>query len=146
MASNICARLRAGLATGSVEETQALAGELAAVLPPDTVIALHGTLGVGKTTFVQGLARGFGITEPVTSPTFNLFTLHRGDTRLLAHLDAYRLEQGAQIESLMLEDFLVSPWCLAVEWPENIAAWLPPAAWHFDLGISADGRHTVRQR
>lgn len=144
MDTSICARLCAGVTTASAGETQALARELADVLPPDTVLALHGTLGVGKTTFVQGLAQGFGVTEPVTSPTFNLLSLHRGGRRLLAHLDAYRLDDGAQMESLMLDDFLVSPWCLAVEWPEKIAAWLPAEAWLLDLGITADGRHTVR--
>ncbi len=143
---SICDRLRRGVTTASAGETQALARELAAVLPPDIVLALHGTLGVGKTTFVQGLAQGFGVTEPVTSPTFNLLSLHRGGVRLLAHLDAYRLDDGAQVESLMIDDFLVSPWCLAVEWPEKIAAWVPADAWHLDLGIAADGRHTLRRR
>ena len=143
---SICDRLRRGVTTASAGETQALARELAAVLPPDIVLALHGTLGVGKTTFVQGLAQGFGVTEPVTSPTFNLLSLHRGGVRPLAHLDAYRLDDGAQVESLMIDDFLVSPWCLAVEWPEKIAAWVPADAWHLDLGIAADGRHTLRRR
>src|SRR5471030_2461437 len=142
----ILEKLRAGVVTASADETRELACELAGVLPADTVLALHGTLGVGKTTFTQGLAQGLGVTEAVTSPTFNLFTLHRGGARLLAHLDAYRLDGARQMEALMLEDFLVSPWCLAVEWPENIAAWLPADAWHLDLGITADGRHTVRLR
>jgi tRNA threonylcarbamoyladenosine biosynthesis protein TsaE len=143
---SICDRLRRGIATATAGETQALARELATALPPDTVLALHGTLGVGKTTFVQGLAAGFGVTAPVTSPTFNLLSLHRGGTRLLAHLDAYRLDGSAQMESLMLEDFLVSPWCLAVEWPEKISTWLPANAWQLDLDIAADGCHTVRLR
>jgi tRNA threonylcarbamoyladenosine biosynthesis protein TsaE len=149
---SICDRLRSGVTTSSAEATRALAQELAAALPPDTVLALHGTLGVGKTTFVQGLAEGLGVTEPVSSPTFNLLTLHRAGAGrggfLLAHLDAYRLDGDgvAAAESLMLDDFLVSPWCLAVEWPEKVAAWLPPSAWHLDLGIAPDGRHTVRLR
>lgn len=143
---SIFAKLRAGVTTSSAEETHALARELAAALPPDTTLALHGDLGVGKTTFVQGLARGLGITEPVTSPTFNIFTLHRGGGRTLVHLDAYRLENEHQIDALMLEDFLVSPWCLAVEWPSKIAAWIPKDALHLDLGITPDQRHTVRLR
>ncbi|HOY55796.1 MAG TPA: tRNA (adenosine(37)-N6)-threonylcarbamoyltransferase complex ATPase subunit type 1 TsaE, partial [Opitutaceae bacterium] len=57
---SICARLRAGIVTASPAETRAIAHELAAALPPDIVLALHGDLGVGKTTFVQGLAAGFG--------------------------------------------------------------------------------------
>src|SRR4051812_14683212 len=95
-------KLHAGVTTSSAEETQAVAAEFAAALPPDTVLALHGDLGVGKTTFVQGLARAFGITGHVTSPTFTIFTIHRGPVRTLVHLDAYRLERAAQLDSLML--------------------------------------------
>ncbi len=149
MATNIYDKLRAGVVTSSAAETQTLAGELAAALPADIVLALHGNLGVGKTTFVQGLARGFGLTEPITSPTFTIFTLHRGkgpSARTLIHLDAYRLEHANQLDDLMLEDFLTPPYCLAVEWPENVAAWLPPQTLHFELGIMPDERHTLRLR
>ncbi len=145
MASNICAELRAGVTTAHADATRDLAAALAAVLPDDTVLALHGDLGVGKTTFVQGLARGLGIQDPVTSPTFNLYTLHEGPRRLL-HLDAYRLEHEEQVEALMLEDFLISPWIAAIEWPERIAGWLPVGTWHIDLGITDGERHTVRLR
>ncbi|MEO6874137.1 MAG: tRNA (adenosine(37)-N6)-threonylcarbamoyltransferase complex ATPase subunit type 1 TsaE [Opitutaceae bacterium] len=162
MATNIFDKLCAGVTTASASETQAFAAELAAALPPDTTLALHGNLGVGKTTFVQGLARGLGITEPVTSPTFNIYTVHHASGRhdaaapgrhrldeggrTLVHLDAYRLDHPRQVEDLLLEDFLVSPWCLAIEWPEKISGWLPPDAWHLDLGIAADERHTLRLR
>jgi tRNA threonylcarbamoyladenosine biosynthesis protein TsaE len=142
---SICAKLRAGITTASAAETQALAAELAGALPPDTTLALHGDLGVGKTTFVQGLARGFGVTEPVTSPTFSIYTVYHG-TRHLVHLDAYRIESPREMDNLLIEEFLVSPWCLAVEWPEKVAAWLPPGALHLDLGITADQRHTLRLR
>lgn len=138
-------KLRAGVTTASAAETQTLAVEFAAALPPDTTLALHGNLGVGKTTFVQGLARGFGVTDAVTSPTFTIFTLHRG-TRTLVHLDAYRLERADQLDTLMLEDFLTTPYCLAVEWPEHVAAWLPSSTLHLDLGIAPDERHTLRLR
>lgn len=156
MATSIYDELRAGVTTASAAETQALAAEFAAVLPADTTLALHGDLGVGKTTFVQGLGRGFGVTDAVTSPTFTIFTLHRalrslgeggrGPHLTLVHLDAYRLTGAAQLDALMLEDFLVSPYCLAVEWPENIAAWLPPDTLHVELGIAPDERHTIRLR
>lgn len=139
-------QLRAGVVTASAAETQALAAELARALPADRTLALHGNLGVGKTTFVQGLARGFDIAEPVTSPTFNIYTVHRGRSVTLLHLDAYRLESARQIENLLLEDFLISPWCLAVEWPERLADWIPADALHLELGITADERHTLRLR
>lgn len=145
MATSIFDKLRAGLTTRSAGDTRKAAEALAAALPPDTTLALHGDLGVGKTTFVQGLAHGFGIQGSVTSPTFNIFTVHRGPTNLI-HLDAYRLENSRQIEDLLLEDFLVTPWCLAVEWPEKIADWLPHDTVHVDLGIAADQHHTIRLR
>lgn len=139
-------QLRAGVTTASAAETQTLAAAFAAALPPDSTLALHGDLGVGKTTFVQGLARAFGINEPVTSPTFTIFTVHRGPHRHLIHLDAYRLERAAQLDALMLEDFLTPPYCLAVEWPDHVAAWLPPTTLHLELGIAPDERHTLRLR
>jgi tRNA threonylcarbamoyladenosine biosynthesis protein TsaE len=138
-------KLRAGITTSSADETRLLAAEFASALPPDTTLALHGNLGAGKTTFVQGLARGLRVADAVTSPTFNIFTVHRGATNLV-HLDAYRVQSAREIEDLLLEDFLVSPWCLAVEWPEKIADWLPPNTLHLELGIAADERHTLRLR
>ena len=114
------------------------------MLPRDAAVALHGDLGVGKTTFAQGLAHGLGINASVASPTFTIFNIHRGPAATLIHLDAYRLENDRQMESLMLEDFLVSPYVLAIEWPEKIAAWIPKNAWHFTLGIADGQRHFVR--
>ena len=143
---SIFVKLRAGVTTSSAEQSHALAEEFARALPPDTTLALHGDLGVGKTTFVQGLARGLGVTDPVTSPTFNIFTLYKCPACTLVHMDAYRLENDRQLDALMLEDFLVSPWILAIEWPEKIAAWIPANALHLDLGITPEQRHTIRLR
>lgn len=139
---NIFDELRAGVTTGSAEATREIGARLAAGLPPDAALALHGDLGVGKTTLVQGLARGLGVAGAVTSPTFNILHLYRG-TRTLVHLDAYRLDHPRQVAELMLDDFLVSPYCLAVEWPDMIAAWLPADTLHLVLGIEAPGRHRL---
>ncbi len=144
MATTISDRLRAGALTATAEETRALAAAWAAELPADATVALHGDLGAGKTTWVQGLALGLGIDEPVTSPTFTIYTIHKGPQRMLAHLDAYRLGSVEEAEDLLLHEFMVSPWCLAVEWPEKLPGWLPDDAWHLDLGIEADGRHSIR--
>jgi len=145
---NVLDRLRRGVATRGAGETRALAEELARQLPADAALALHGDMGVGKTTFVQGLARGLGVRGPVTSPTFAIYSVYRGDSRMLLHLDAYRLDDERAIESLLVDDFLVSPWCLAVEWPEKVAPWLPPGTLHLALSIDpgAGHRHRVRLR
>ncbi len=137
-------KLRQGITTDSAEQTRALGAQLAQVLPPDTMLALHGTLGVGKTTFVQGLAKGFGIARQVTSPTYTFYLIHVGTTRQLIHLDAYRLNSPQEVEGLLLEEYLRSPWCLAVEWPEKLGAWLSENAWHLHLAITPDGRHQLR--
>src|SRR5450756_324708 len=114
----ILEQLRQGVTTDTAEQTRALASELAKALPSEVTLALHGDMGVGKTTFVQGLAHGLGVTGRVTSPTFAIFSVHQGSTRSLIHLDAYRLENEQQIEALLIQDFLTGQFCLAVEWPE----------------------------
>jgi len=141
---SIIERLHAGVLTRAATETESLAREFAKEVPTDHVLALHGDLGVGKTTFIRGLAHAWDIAEPVTSPTFNLYFIYRG-CRQLIHLDAYRLETGGDLDALMIEDFLQSPWCLAVEWPERIAGSLPPEAWHLSFSIEPGGdAHHVR--
>jgi len=139
----ILERLKQGITTGSAEQTRSLAAELAAALPPDTTLALHGDMGVGKTTFVQGLAHGLGVHEHVTSPTFAIYSVYQGAKKKLIHLDAYRLEKEAQIESLLLDEFLVSPYVLAVEWPEKTGTWLPKDAWHLTLSIVDGDKHRL---
>lgn len=146
MDSSIFTELRAGPATSSAEETQALAARFAAALPSGSVLALHGDLGAGKTTFTQGFARGLGIRESVTSPTFAILALHRGGGKTLVHVDAYRLDGGRALEDLMIDDFLVAPWWAVVEWPEKVADWLPSGTLHLDLGHTADRRHSIRLR
>ena len=136
-------KLIAGICSRSAAETELLAAKVGAILPVDTVFALHGDLGAGKTTFVRGLARAWGIQEAVTSPSFNLYTIYKGDRQLI-HLDAYRLGSGADLDALMIEDFLQPPWCFAVEWPERIPDALPEDAWHLYLTINEDQSHQIR--
>ncbi len=136
-------KLIAGICSRSAAETEELAARIGAILPVDTVLALHGNLGAGKTTFVRGLARAWGIQESITSPTFNLYTIYKGDRQLI-HLDAHRLDSGADLDALMIEDFLQPPWCFAVEWPERIPDALPQDAWRLFLTINEDQSHQIR--
>lgn len=136
-------KLIAGICSRSAAETELLAAKIGAILPVDSVLALHGDLGAGKTTFVRGLARAWGIQEAVTSPSFNLYTIYKGDRQLI-HLDAYRLGSAADLDALMIEDFLQPPWCFAVEWPERIPDALPQDAWHLYLTINEDQSHQIR--
>jgi tRNA threonylcarbamoyladenosine biosynthesis protein TsaE len=142
---NILAELRAGVVSHAPAETEALAMALAGVLPVDSVLALHGDLGAGKTTFVRGLAAGWDIRSPITSPTYSIYNVHQG-RRQLIHMDAYRLTAASEVADLLLEDFLVSPWCIAVEWPERVASWLQDFhCLHLRLAIdAATGAHNLR--
>ncbi|MFU8848108.1 MAG: tRNA (adenosine(37)-N6)-threonylcarbamoyltransferase complex ATPase subunit type 1 TsaE [Opitutales bacterium] len=140
---NLIDQLHQGIETSSPEATEALAAQLAAQIPEDCVLALHGDLGAGKTTFIRGLARAWEISEPVTSPTFNLFSIYAG-RRQLIHLDAYRLASADDLDALMIEDFMRSPWCFAIEWPERIPEAIPENAWHLHLDISSEGKHSIR--
>jgi len=65
-------------------------------------------------------------------------------TLTLVHMDAYRLERGAQVEELLLDEFLLSPWVLAIEWPEKIADWMPANALQLTLSIVEGDKHHVR--
>lgn len=140
---NIFSELRQGCLTTTLEEMQELAGRFAGELPVNATVALYGELGVGKTSFVRGMARTWGITEPVTSPTYTIFSLYTGH-RQLVHVDAYRLSSARQMVPLMIEDFLREPWCLAVEWAGHVEAWLPAPVWRLHLEIIGDRQHRVR--
>lgn len=139
----ILKKLKRGILAYTEAETQAVARALARVIPPDQVLVLHGNIGVGKTTFVRGLARAWGITQPIKSPTFTFFTFYRG-TRMLVHFDAFRIEKEEQVEGLMIEEWLESPWCLAVEWPERLGDRLPDTTWHVYLEIVSARCHRIR--
>lgn len=110
----------------SPEQTRRLGMRLGALLQSGDILCLSGGLGAGKTTFVQGLAAGWGSSDRVTSPTFVLVNLYnRSDGARLYHLDAYRLSGPAEAIDLDLEAMLVhGP--LAIEWAEHIQEALPP--------------------
>ncbi|HEY5551791.1 MAG TPA: tRNA (adenosine(37)-N6)-threonylcarbamoyltransferase complex ATPase subunit type 1 TsaE [Opitutaceae bacterium] len=135
--------LESGVTTRSPEETRALGERLAGELAHESVIALEGDLGVGKTTLVQGIARGLGIKRHVTSPTFTLYSVYHG-SRTLVHLDAYRLAGSAGAEELLIEDFLRPPYCLVVEWPSRISSWMPRHSRTLALEIIEPGVHRIR--
>jgi tRNA threonylcarbamoyladenosine biosynthesis protein TsaE len=110
--------------TTSVEQTRDLGAALADVLRGGDVVVLVGELGAGKTAFVQGLARGLGVTEPVVSPSFVLVREYEGRLRL-AHADAYRLAGPAEFEDLGLEEVTGPDTVTAVEWGDRVELALP---------------------
>jgi len=113
--------------THNSDETRALGESLGQRLQPGDLITLSGELGAGKTTLVQGVARGMNAVGDVTSPTFVLIIEHEGEIPML-HLDAYRLESKCYdaIRDAGVADFLDREDAVKlVEWPECIADFLP---------------------
>lgn len=107
--------------------TDRLAAELVAVLPERATIALCGTLGAGKTRFVQGLAAAVGIDPAeVTSPTFVLCQQYAGGRRLY-HLDAYRLHDADEFRELGTEELYLEPALTLIEWADKVEPALPDA-------------------
>ena len=134
--------------TKSAAETQALAAELAADMPPGTVLCLHGDLGAGKTCFVQGLAKALGVRRPVGSPTFTLINEYKGK-KPLAHIDLYRIRGAGDAFGLGLEDYLCHfGGIVAIEWAERVAELLPDECWHVRLeaGAGDDARLVTVER
>ena len=111
--------------TKSVSETEKIAEMLGKNIPNNSVIAMFGDLGAGKTAFTRGFARGMGINCDVSSPTFALVNEYHGNGKSLYHFDMYRISGWDDLYSTGYFDYLDSGACLIIEWSENIEAILP---------------------
>ncbi len=107
--------------TKSPQETEALGAALAAKLTAGTVLAFQGDLGAGKTAFTRGIARGLGIKDPVTSPTYTVVNEYPDGRLPLFHFDMYRLSSADDLWDIGWEDYLERGGVCAVEWSENVA-------------------------
>lgn len=112
------------LETHSSQVTQYMAEQLGVFLEPGDVVCLSGEMGAGKTTFTQGLCRGLGVREPVSSPTFSLVHEYAGRFPVW-HLDTYRLRSSDELIDLSWDDLLSGRGVVIIEWPERIADALP---------------------
>ena len=112
--------------THSPEETAALGARLAEKLGSGAVVAFTGDLGAGKTAFVSGMARGLGIPDRVTSPTFTIVNEYEGGRLPLFHFDMYRLGSADELFDIGWEDYLARGGVCAVEWSENVSDAMEP--------------------
>lgn len=108
----------------SPEETEQLGEQLGRTLRPGSVVAYCGDLGMGKTAFTRGLARGLGCTCRVTSPTFTIVNEYSGALPLF-HFDMYRLDSSDDLFDIGWEDYLSRGGVCAVEWSERVEDALP---------------------
>jgi tRNA threonylcarbamoyladenosine biosynthesis protein TsaE len=116
---------------------------LGRALKAPMVVALHGDLGAGKTTLAQAIARGAGVEEEVTSPTFALVHSYEGRDTTVFHLDLYRLNGPKDLTNLAWDDIMSGDAIVLIEWPERAGARLPRAridVWLRELADEHDRR------
>ena len=105
---------------GSLTDTQRFAEIIAAHVRPRDMIVLAGEMGTGKTTFTQSFGRALGVTDLITSPTFNLLHNYGSGRMSLHHADLYRLERTGELEDLGLDELQDSGGVIAVEWGDIV--------------------------
>ena len=113
------------IVTNSTQQTEAFAAQFAQTLHGPVVVAFFGGLGMGKTAFTRGLAKGLGIAQEVSSPTFALVHEYHSAQNTLYHFDMYRVESWDDLYATGFFDYYEAGGILAVEWSENIENALP---------------------
>jgi len=144
--------------TTSAKETQDFGAELAKKLVPGTVVCLYGDLGAGKTTLVQGIAKGLGIKKRLVSPTFILarrykvknqkskikITSQNSKINYLWHVDLYRLNDLDEARAIGIEELMSDPTnILLIEWPEQAESILPAKRWEIKLRTISQGEREI---
>lgn len=132
------------ITTKNEQETMDLAGKLAREFQGGSIIGLVGELGAGKTAFVRGLAKNLGVKENIDSPTYVFMKIYEtGHNRVkyLCHVDAYRLDEGSDIDNIGLDEYLGREDVLAaVEWADRIKNKLPGETRYINLKHAEQGR------
>lgn len=130
--------------SNSYEDTIQIAADFAKTLPKGAVIAYLGDLGMGKTAFTTGLAKGLGLTCDVSSPTFALCNTYTNGAVTLHHFDMYRVESWDDLYSIGFFDFLDTDAYLAIEWSENIYGALPEDALMVEIKKTGEQSRAIK--
>lgn len=118
----------------SVEDTAQLATKFSEILEQGDILLFTGEIGTGKTTFIQALAKGLGIKELVTSPTFVIHMLRDSGRIQLSHVDLYRLNNDDEVENIGFEEYYDTS-ITVVEWADRYSGFEPPyIELHFEYG------------
>jgi tRNA threonylcarbamoyladenosine biosynthesis protein TsaE len=123
--------------SASPEETMEFGERIARFLGPGSIVALRGGLGAGKTCLVKGIARGLGVKETVTSPTYTIISEYRGAVPLY-HIDAYRLEGDEDFDNLGGRELLSGDGVSVIEWSERISRSLPQNTVYIEITLTGD--------
>ena len=126
----------------TAEEMLRYGALLGTLLRGGEVLVLSGDLGAGKTTFVQGVAKGMGLLGPVTSPSFALIHVHEGAPSLV-HCDFYRLQGSEEVEGVGFYDYLSLENVVIIEWGEGFFEVLPKRIVHISIKSVSQGREML---
>lgn len=126
----------------SPEETFETAARLASRLKRGDIVALNGDLGAGKTVFAKGIASGLGITDELTSPTFNIMEVYDAGIPLY-HFDLYRIENINEFAQLRFEEYWEGDGVSVIEWPEKCGDLLPERRIDVNIGYIDENRRRI---
>lgn len=129
--------------TESAAQTQALGARLAVQLSAGDVLLLQGPLGAGKSELTRGVAKGLGVTEPVTSPTFTILQVHDSGRLPLYHFDWYRLAGADELYEMGMDEYLGGDGVAMVEWPTRAAEAVPDIRLEIEITPLGDERRRI---
>ena len=129
--------------TKSAAETRQLGERIAARLKPGDVLLLEGDLGAGKSELTRGIARGLGVTETVTSPSFTILNVYTSGRCPLYHFDWYRLESAEELYELGMDEYLGGDGIAVVEWPEMCPDAVPENAVRIRLEAAGENERKI---
>ena len=130
----------------SLDQIHEAARQFIAEMGDNTVFALYGKMGAGKTTFIKAVCEELGVSDVITSPTFAIVNEYRSDTagELIYHFDFYRIKKLEEVYDMGYEDYFYSGALCFIEWPELIEEVLPGDAVNVYIEEQEDGTRTVR--
>ena len=129
--------------TKSAAETRALGEKLAGRLQPGDVLLLEGDLGAGKSELTRGIAKGLGVTETVTSPSFTILNVYESGRCPLYHFDWYRLESVEELYELGMDEYLGGDGIAVVEWPGRCPDAVPEGAVRIRMTAAGENERMI---
>ena len=128
----------------SLDQIHEAAREFISAMGDNTVFALYGKMGAGKTTFVKALCEELGVSDVITSPTFAIVNEYRGDgTPSVYHFDFYRIDRIEEAFDFGYEEYFFSGNLCLVEWPEKIESLLPDDAMNVRIDVPDEDERVI---